>query len=302
VIETAPTGPQLYGLVLSGGRSRRMQRDKAALAYLGKPQLVRAMELLAPLVARSFISIRQEQQYDPLRSSYESLVDLVPDLGPIGGIHAALQTYPDRAWLVLACDLPFLDRATLERLLAARAPDRLATAYRSHFDGLPEPLCAIFEPGSRAAIARWIELGERCPRKFLAQSDALLLELANPHALDNINTPAEYAAAQLSPNGADPEQTGTSGAADGPQAHAADSRRIRVRYFALLREQAGRSAEELQTSARTALELYQELRRARGLGLDPERLRVAVNDEFGEWGTRLTDGDTVAFLPPVAGG
>jgi molybdenum cofactor guanylyltransferase len=284
--ETARASAQLYGLVLSGGRSRRMQRDKAALSYDGKPLLVRAMELLAPLVARSFISIRQEQLYDPLRSAYESIVDLVPELGPIGGIHAALHAHPDKAWLVLACDLPFLDRATLERLIGARAPSRLATGYRSHFDGLPEPLCAIFEPASRVAIARWIEQGERCPRKFLAQSDALLLELVNARALDNVNTPAEYAAAQL----------------NGEALAPTPARRVRVRYFALLREQAGRGAEELETSAQTALELYQELRHRRGLGLDPERLRVAVNDEFGDWGTRLAEGDTVAFLPPVAGG
>jgi molybdopterin converting factor subunit 1 len=75
-----------------------------------------------------------------------------------------------------------------------------------------------------------------------------------------------------------------------------------VRYFALLREQAGCSREELRTQARTPLELYQELRRLHGLALDPQFLRVAINDEFGDWRTSLAEGDTVAFLPPVAGG
>ena len=49
-------------------------------------------------------------------------------------------------------------------------------------------------------------------------------------------------------------------------------------------------------------ELYEELRRRRGLTLAPEFLRVAVNDEFGDWRSLLADGDTVVFLPPVAGG
>ena len=48
--------PDLYGLVLTGGRSRRMQRDKAGLEYAGQSQLERAMELLTPLVTRCFVS------------------------------------------------------------------------------------------------------------------------------------------------------------------------------------------------------------------------------------------------------
>ena len=286
---------ELYGLVLAGGRSRRMQRDKAALHYEGRPQLARAMDLLQPLVVRSFISVRQDQQCDPVRSGYEAIADHLPELGPIGGIHAALHAHPDQAWLILACDLPFLDLGTLERLIAERDPTRLATAYRSSLDGMPEPLCAIYEPASRAAIAQWIEHGERCPRKFLAQHEVRLLDLASTRALDNINTPEEYAAAQSGDG-----RSAVGGSA--PSTAPGRAQRVQVRYFALLREQAGRSTEELETSAGTALELYQELRRRRGLALDPERLRVAVNDEFGDWHTRLSEGDTVAFLPPVAGG
>ena len=62
------------------------------------------------------------------------------------------------------------------------------------------------------------------------------------------------------------------------------------------------AAEALQTEARTPQELYQQLQRERGLTLAPQFLRVAVNDEFGDWQQPLADGDTIAFLPPVAGG
>jgi molybdopterin converting factor small subunit len=58
----------------------------------------------------------------------------------------------------------------------------------------------------------------------------------------------------------------------------------------------------VQTEARTPQELYEQLRRERGLQLAPRFLRVAVNDEFGDWHQPLADGDTVVFLPPVAGG
>ncbi|HTY49549.1 MAG TPA: MoaD/ThiS family protein [Steroidobacteraceae bacterium] len=77
---------------------------------------------------------------------------------------------------------------------------------------------------------------------------------------------------------------------------------IRVQYFALLREQAGRSEETVQTSARTPRELFTELAARHPFSLGVESLRVAVNTEFGDWGQPLTDGDAVVFIPPVAGG
>lgn len=285
--------PTVYGLVLTGGRSRRMQRDKASLSYDGTPQLTRAMQLLKPLVARCFVSVRADQLHDPQRAAYETISDIQSHIGPIGGIHAALQTHPDKAWLILACDLPFLDTATLQHLLAQRAPSRLATTYRSHFDGQPEPLCAIYEPASRAPIEAWLEQRQQCPRAFLNQADVQLLDLPNAHALDNVNTGEEYLAA-VKALGSSPVPA----VIDSMPA----SRRLKVRYFALLREQAGRSVEELVTHASTPQQLYQELRASRGLTPAPQFLRVAVNDQFGDWQATLADGDTVVFLPPVAGG
>jgi molybdopterin-guanine dinucleotide biosynthesis protein A len=291
---------ELYGLVLTGGRSRRMQRDKANLEYAGKSQLARAMELLTPLVARCFVSVRTDQLDDPVRAAYDTIADIKPNLGPIGGIHAALHAYPDRGWLILACDLPFLNRATLQHLIAQRARSRLASAYRSSFDGLPEPLCAIFEPRSLKIIEESLAAGQQCPRALLSRSDVELLDLPDPRALDNVNTGEEYAAATAA--------LGATAVAASPAVAPATTvasttlRRLNVRYFAVLREQAGRSTEQLETRASTPRELYDELRHRRGLTLAPEFLRVAVNDEFGDWRSPLSDGDTVVFLPPVAGG
>ena len=77
--------------------------------------------------------------------------------------------------------------------------------------------------------------------------------------------------------------------------------RVRVEYFAFLRERAGRAHETLDTAAATPRELYRELRGR--LQLPPEKgLRVAVNHEFRNWDWSLTDGDRVVFIPPVAGG
>jgi molybdopterin-guanine dinucleotide biosynthesis protein A len=181
----------LYGLVLAGGRSSRMQADKAALDYGRKPQLARAFELLAPRVQKAWVSVRADQRDEPLRARYPQVVDGKVGGGPIAGIIAAQALHPDAAWLVLACDLPLLDGATLDRLLAGRDAGRIATAYCSAYDGLPEPLCAIYEPASREPVLRHVAAGRLCPRRFLAAHDVALLEAPHPHALDNANTPQD---------------------------------------------------------------------------------------------------------------
>jgi len=185
--------PAVHGLVLAGGRSSRMQRDKAAIEFReGETQLDAAMKLLEGRVSRAYVSVRADQQNDPARARYPRIVDRGDIEGPIAGISAAFASSPDAAWLVLACDLPFLDAQTLDALLLARDPGFDATAFRSSHDGLPEPLCAIYEPRSRAAISAQIAAGRNCPRKFLINAHTQLLEQPNPRALDNVNTVDEY--------------------------------------------------------------------------------------------------------------
>ena len=111
----------LYGLVLAGGSSQRMGQDKAALAYGGRLQLDRAFSLLMPRVARCFVSLREDQKNDSLRAAYPGIVDRMGGIGPAAGLLAAHDLYPDVAWLVLACDLPLLDEATLDALMLGLA-------------------------------------------------------------------------------------------------------------------------------------------------------------------------------------
>lgn len=276
----------VYGLVLAGGRSSRMGRDKAALEYDGRTQLERAIALLTPHVARAFVSVRRDQKADPLRARFAQIEDRHEHLGPIAGVLAAQAEHPQAAWLILACDLPLLDETTLTTLLAARDASGLATAYRSSRNGLPEPLCAIYEPRSAAALSDYVARGKDCPRKFLLQVGAHLIEQPNPQALENINTPGEYGSVT---DAMSPEST-------------MQPRNLTVQYFALLREQAGRREEALQSAARTPRELYEELKRRYPFTLGTDVLRVAVNAEFADWSTPLNEGDAVVFLPPVAGG
>jgi molybdopterin-guanine dinucleotide biosynthesis protein A len=281
--------PPVYGLILAGGASTRMQRDKAALVYAGRSQLDRAFEMVGRNVAKVFVSVRAAQATDPTRAGRPLIVDsltLGEDGGPIIGIRSAFAAFPDVAWLVLACDLPFLSDAALEQLLAERDPTRLATAYLSTHDGLPEPLCAVWEPAAAAALAAHQQSGRRCPRKFLIHHPVKLLEPRDRRALDNVNTPEEYSAARASLSAAS----------------RASPMQLTIQYFALLREQAGRSQETLETEAATPADLYTELAARYRFTLSREQLKVAVNSDFSDWSRRLVAGDSVVFIPPVAGG
>lgn len=80
------------------------------------------------------------------------------------------------------------------------------------------------------------------------------------------------------------------------------SRTVEIQYYALLREQRGMSVESTETGAETPEALYAELRERHGFTLAHENLKVVVNEEFVDWLHPLNDGDTVVFIPPVAGG
>ncbi len=183
----------VHALVLAGGKSRRMGHDKAYLDRDGKPALEYLVDLLAPLVDKVWVSVREDQPADELRDRYPQIVDRDADAGPVAGILAALESEPDVDWLVVACDLPNLDAGTVSTLLA-EASDPRFTAYRSIRDGLPEPLCALYRPAAAPVVRGFVDEGVLCPRKILIRSEAELLEQPNPGALDNINTPEDLEA------------------------------------------------------------------------------------------------------------
>ena len=78
--------------------------------------------------------------------------------------------------------------------------------------------------------------------------------------------------------------------------------RLHLRYYATLREAAGRSGETVDTGATTPAALYSELAGRYGFSLGRSQLQVAVNSAFADWDRGLGDGDEVVFIPPVAGG
>jgi molybdopterin-guanine dinucleotide biosynthesis protein A len=187
----------VYGLVLAGGKSQRMGSDKALLQRGGKSQLEFITTLTSEFVEKVFVSARRDQADDPERSRFDLVFDSYDDMGPIAGILSALEQYPQTDWLVVACDLPNIDRETLQFLFANRDEQRPFTAFRSAYDDLPEPLCAIYSASSVELLREFTAAGIVCPRKILIRSDTCLLQQPNPRALDNVNTPADLSRSVL---------------------------------------------------------------------------------------------------------
>lgn len=182
----------LHGLVLAGGESLRMGRDKGSLVYHnGESERVRCARLLSEVCADVFVSCRAEQ-ITSLEPELNPLTDAFLGIGAMGGILSALMRRPNAAWLVAACDMPYLDGATVQHLVRHRNPFKLATAYRNPTTHLPEPLAAIWEPKSLQTLLRFLAQGTDCPRKVLIHSDAHLLAPPQPDALSNVNTPDDY--------------------------------------------------------------------------------------------------------------
>jgi molybdenum cofactor guanylyltransferase len=181
----------LHGLVLTGGASARMGRDKALLDWQGEPQLLATFRLLSRHVQSCFVSLRRDQREESIRAGLPGIFDETDGIGPAAGLLAAHGVYPDAAWLVLACDLPLLQPSTLLGLIHARDGRHAAIAYRSVVDGLPEPLCALWEPAALAGLSRQAQDGRYRLRDILESGDALLLPAPDDGVLENINTPQD---------------------------------------------------------------------------------------------------------------
>ena len=182
--------PVLNGLVLAGGKSIRMGYDKGTVNWFGKEQRYHVADMLKPLCNEVFISCRSEQKQQ-IDSNYNTLEDTFIGLGPFGAILSAFREQPDKAWLVVACDLPLLETDTFKFLIERRKVSAIATAFNSPDNEFPEPLITIWEPKSYPVLLSFLAQGYSCPRKVLINSDVNLLQAPDPEALTNVNTPED---------------------------------------------------------------------------------------------------------------
>ena len=279
----------MKALILTGGKSSRMGQDKAALEIGGQSLLNRAIVHLKDFAQEIHLSIAHDaspSEFEVQRSEFDVhlLPDLEPSPGPLGGLQAAFHHDPESSWLVLAIDLPRIGNSELSQIVMSHDSSKDVTCFLNPLDNHPEPLCALYSPSAGPKLQAVIDVNQRCARRFLRSLDRTDLIPADPQALLNLNRPEHIK--EL----------------DHLHRFGPVEKKVTVEYFAKLSQEAGTNSEIIRTSAATLTGLWEEVRLRHHFTLDLPHIKPAINNEFADWKTPLTESDTVAFMPPFAGG
>lgn len=182
--------PRINGLVLAGGKSERMGKDKGLINYHGMPQREYLYQLLDDFTENTFMSCRPDQ-VEEFEGKYQSIPDSISGLGPFGAIVSAFREYPNHAWIVVACDLPLVNYNTILDLVEGRNPSKIASTFFNPETKFPDPLITIWEPKSYPELLHFLSLGYSCPRKVLINSNTEVLLAKDSTALLNANSPED---------------------------------------------------------------------------------------------------------------
>lgn len=200
-------------LILAGGKSSRMKKDKSQLPWQDSTTLthmltnsyvypfertvISANRIIEPQELPDFIRKKTKQREhtteyihlsDKRRLSVVS--DLYTDCGPLGGMEAAMRLYPSDCWLILAVDLPFYDFSRLPALLAADTPEY--DAVIPVINGRENPLAALYKGRVYEKIRTALADGDYRVRKIYNKKAAFIDETPYARHYLNMNTPIAY--------------------------------------------------------------------------------------------------------------
>ena len=175
-------------IVMAGGQSRRMGRDKARLPVHGRPLIEHVCDQLRPRFRQILISAARDDGYGIPGASV--VVDPVAGQGPLHGMAAALRASQHDTNLVIACDIPQVDAGLLRHMLRL-APGRDCVVPRTAA-GHSEPLFAIYRRSALEGIDAVLRSGSRRVRDVHDRCDTCYVDLAPGREPTNLNTPDEY--------------------------------------------------------------------------------------------------------------
>lgn len=178
---------ELTGIVLAGGQSSRMGREKGLVEFRGRPLVQYSIDLLSHFAGRIVISTA-----NPEYGSFglEMIADEVAGQGPAAGLASSLKSSTTPWNLVVACDLPFLAPELIELLLANRASYQAVVPVHQ---GKAEPLAGLYHRDLAAHFKAAVTTGHRALHRILqtcptAYPDAGRLVEKYPHLFANFNT------------------------------------------------------------------------------------------------------------------
>jgi molybdopterin-guanine dinucleotide biosynthesis protein A len=185
----------ITGVILAGGSSSRMGRNKALLEVDGSPIITRTYRTLASLFHEVIVVTNSPLDYDFLPC--RKVPDIYPGCGSIAGLHSALAHSSTAHTFVTACDLPFLDPVIIRYLCDIRTEGYYAVVPIS--EGGQEPLHALYSSACKDVFENAIQQGERKILDILGRmnirqvtDDELQRVGGQTKTFLNVNTPEEY--------------------------------------------------------------------------------------------------------------
>jgi molybdopterin-guanine dinucleotide biosynthesis protein A len=187
--------PWLVAGILAGGRSRRMGRDKALLTVEGRPLIERVVRAVLPLTADILISCNDEARLRFL--NFPLVPDVFAGQGPMAGLHAVASSSTRPLILLVACDMPGLRTAVLERLLSFENGNDAVVPCSA--DGRVHPLCALYRRSCLPILEEYLRQGRNRMTDFLKDPRLVVRRLDGSEGgysdadLVNVNLPEELA-------------------------------------------------------------------------------------------------------------
>jgi molybdopterin-guanine dinucleotide biosynthesis protein A len=200
--KTETVANQCAAFVLAGGKSSRMGRDKASLSFNGQTLLQRALSTLRQ-VSNNVRILGSQQIYG--NQGAMVIEDIIPECGPLSGIHAALTHSSAEFNLIIAVDTPFLS-ADFLRFLVSRAVESGAVVTTPEIAGYTQPLCAVYSRHFLPVAERSLQAGKfkivplfPADRTLTISENELAQFAFTPEMFDNLNTPEDLERARLRP-------------------------------------------------------------------------------------------------------
>ena len=175
----------MIGVILCGGYSRRMGRDKAFLQHQGKYFLEIALDNMEGLVDDCYLSCRQDQ-VDLFQGFGKCIPDLEGGEGPLGGI-VSLFGVIKTSMLILPCDMPALNHNVLSRITAVHHPVWHASVFSYRSEILPFPV--VLSPHTGTFLLKLFKEGERSLMSALGSLDLFRLPIDSVEGFHNVNSP-----------------------------------------------------------------------------------------------------------------
>jgi molybdopterin-guanine dinucleotide biosynthesis protein A len=194
-VKKTPEISKISGIVLGGGQSQRMGRDKRRLHWEGEPFLDRICRLMSTLFDDVLVVTAQED-YDCSHLPVRLVTDKIPQKGSLGGLYTGLMEAKNTLTFVVACDMPFLLKESISRLCLLPHNDVLVVKLSNSL----QPLHARYSKRCAPIIEQMIQEGDLKIQNLVAQPglkveiiQETLFDDIDPHrqSFMNINTPAD---------------------------------------------------------------------------------------------------------------